>query len=131
MAKTLVLVVACVAAGFLVPILALSLLGIVVGNLSPVPHWMIVRPALLRMSVWAVPVILCAFFVARLAKSNPLGFGLLAGISASVTLVVVAAISEYGFGESTTQLVNFLLPELSVSLFLLPLASVVCVRRVA
>jgi hypothetical protein len=128
-AKTFALGILCIGAGFLVPLLAFSLLGVVVGNLWPVPHWMISHDALLRMLVWTVPVLLCAFAIARLARSNSLRFGLLGGASASVSLVVMAATSEYRHGESTAQLVNFLLPELSVSALVLPLATVLLARR--
>jgi hypothetical protein len=131
MPKSLLPAIASVGTGALVPVVALSLLGLIVGNVAPVPTWMISSPALLRVLIWVAPVLLCALIVARFAKVSPLRFGLLAGASAAASLVVTALASGYWGEESITELVMFLLPELSVSVVLLPVAATIWARRVA
>ena len=131
MPKSLLPAIASVGTGALVPFVALSLLGLIAAYAVPVPGWMISMPALLRVLVWIAPVLLCALIVAHFAKASPLRFGLLAGVSAAATLVAMALTSGYLRDESITELAMFLLPELSVSVVLLPIASAIWARRVA
>ena len=128
MTRTIARAIACIAAGSSIPFLAFGLLNLVGEALSPLS---LLRgsPLLLRLLVWSVPVLLCAFGIGRLARLNAFLYGLLAGVSASLCLLIVATTREFSRGDSIAPLAQFLLPELTLTLLLLPLASIVLMRR--
>ena len=130
MAKLLALTATCIAAGLAVPFLAFGLLNAIGGAVS-LQSWFGVNPVPLRVLVWAVPVLVCAFLVGRLTRKNAFRFGLVAGVSAALCLLAIATSREFSQGDSIAPLAKFLLPELTLTLLLLPLASLLWVRRAA
>jgi hypothetical protein len=113
---------ACVAAGLAVPILAFGLLN-AMGEAFAIQTWFGGDPIPLRILVWTIPVLACAFLIGHLTRANAFRFGLAAGVSAALCLMAIATKGEFAQGESIAPLAKFLLPELTLTLLLLPLAS--------
>jgi hypothetical protein len=121
----------CVVAGALVPMVGFTMLGLIVGSPLPVPSWLIHQPMALFALVWLVPVLACAFVVARVAKSKAAPCGILAGLTSAIALVFTALTSEYSQGDSVVDMFSYLWPALALSLGLLPMASFLWARDVA
>src|SRR6266581_6596550 len=106
--RTAATLIASVVLGVLVAFGGLYAFGVTVGTLPTPPRWITAHPSIyvpvLRFLVWLPLIVLCAFLVARLARSRAVGFGVVAGVGGLVALLAQLHASEYANGLSVAAL---------------------------
>jgi len=117
--------IASVFLGVLVAFGGLYAFGVAIGTLPTPPRWITSHPSIyipaLRVLVWLPLVVLCAFLVARLARSRAIGFGVIAGVGGFVALLAQLRASEYANGLSLPALASTYWVEVALLVAVLPL----------
>ena len=125
--KTVAALIASAFLGVLVAFGGLYAFGVTVGTLPTPPRWITSYPSIyvpvLRFLVWLPLIVLCAFLVARLARSRAVGFGVVAGVGGLIALLAQLHASEYASGLSLATLAASYWVEVALLVAVLPLLS--------